>query len=124
MSTQDVPTVFIVDDDRDVRESLQELLESVGRLLKLSWQMVEIHAPKAAELAPPTAGIVLDAARARELYDLAMKGDIKELLARADSASASDPTAAPVYEEVQRLARRFDFKGIRRVLDLAREKNS
>ena len=30
MSMQDVPTVFIVDDDRDVRESLQELLESVG----------------------------------------------------------------------------------------------
>ena len=30
MSAQDVPTVFIVDDDRDVRESLQELLESVG----------------------------------------------------------------------------------------------
>jgi FixJ family two-component response regulator len=30
MSTQDVLTVFIVDDDRDVRESLQELLESVG----------------------------------------------------------------------------------------------
>jgi FixJ family two-component response regulator len=26
----DVPTVFIVDDDADVRESLQELLESVG----------------------------------------------------------------------------------------------
>jgi FixJ family two-component response regulator len=30
MSTQDVSTVFIVDDDSDVRESLQELLESVG----------------------------------------------------------------------------------------------
>jgi FixJ family two-component response regulator len=30
MSPQDVPTVFIVDDDSDVRESLQELLESVG----------------------------------------------------------------------------------------------
>jgi FixJ family two-component response regulator len=30
MSAQDAPTVFIVDDDRDVRESLQELLESVG----------------------------------------------------------------------------------------------
>jgi len=30
MSTQEVPTVFIVDDDKDVRESLQELLESVG----------------------------------------------------------------------------------------------
>src|ERR1700724_3848783 len=30
MSTQDVPTVFVVDDDADVRESLEELLESVG----------------------------------------------------------------------------------------------
>jgi FixJ family two-component response regulator len=30
MSAQDVPTVFIVDDDADVRESLQGLLESVG----------------------------------------------------------------------------------------------
>jgi len=30
MSAQNVPTVFIVDDDADVRESLQELLESVG----------------------------------------------------------------------------------------------
>src|SRR6202020_734983 len=32
MSTQDVPTVFVVDDDADVRESIQELLESVGLL--------------------------------------------------------------------------------------------
>lgn len=30
MSAQDVSTVFILDDDADVRESLQELLESVG----------------------------------------------------------------------------------------------
>jgi FixJ family two-component response regulator len=30
MSAQDGPTVFIVDDDADVRESLQGLLESVG----------------------------------------------------------------------------------------------
>jgi FixJ family two-component response regulator len=30
MSAQDIPIVFIVDDDRDVRESLQELLDSVG----------------------------------------------------------------------------------------------
>jgi len=31
MSTQDAPTVFILDDDdADVRESIQELIESVG----------------------------------------------------------------------------------------------
>ena len=29
MSTQDVPTVFIVDDDKSVRESIRDLLESV-----------------------------------------------------------------------------------------------
>ena len=102
----------------------EELLASVGRLLKLTWRMVEVHAPNALEAGPITAGIIVDEARAVELYDLAMKGDIKELLARADSASAGDPAAGPVYQEVQRLARRFDFKGIRRVLDLAREKNS
>ena len=102
----------------------EELLDSIGRLLRLSWQLIEIHAPKARDAGATTVGIVVDEARATELYDLAMKGDIKELLARADSASAGDPAAAPVYEEVQRLARRFDFKAIRRVLDLAREKNS
>jgi FixJ family two-component response regulator len=30
MSAQDVPTVFVVDDDKSVRESLRDLLESVG----------------------------------------------------------------------------------------------
>lgn len=30
MSTQDVPTVFIVDDDKSIRESIRDLLESVG----------------------------------------------------------------------------------------------
>jgi signal transduction histidine kinase/FixJ family two-component response regulator len=102
----------------------EELLNCVGRLLRLSWHMIEVHAPKVADARAATAGIVVDEGRATELYDFAMKGDIKELLARADSASTGDPAAAPVYEEVQRLARRFDFKGIRRVLDLARERNS
>ena len=30
MSTQDLATVFIVDDDSDVRQSLQDLLDSIG----------------------------------------------------------------------------------------------
>jgi FixJ family two-component response regulator len=40
MSAQEVPTVFIVDDDADVRESLQELLESVG-LRSLSFRTAQ-----------------------------------------------------------------------------------
>jgi CheY-like chemotaxis protein len=101
----------------------EDLLGTVGRFLNVSWHMIEVHTPKPVDAHPSTAGIVMDEARATELYDLAMKGDIQELLACADSASAGDPAAAPVYQEVQRLARRFDFKGIRRVLDLARDKN-
>src|ERR1700757_5245072 len=30
MSTQDAPTVFIIDDDTGIRQSIQDLLESVG----------------------------------------------------------------------------------------------
>jgi signal transduction histidine kinase/ActR/RegA family two-component response regulator len=102
----------------------EQLLLTVGRLLRLSWQMVDVPAPAVQDAAVyrPTDGIVVDEARAMELYDLAMKGDIQELIARADSAAAGDPLGAALYQEVQRLARRFDFKGIRRVLDHAREK--
>jgi signal transduction histidine kinase/ActR/RegA family two-component response regulator len=101
----------------------EQLLLAVGRLLRLSWQMVEVPVPatEVVSIYRPTEGFVLDEARATELYDLAMKGDIQELIARAESGCAGDPGCAALYQEVQRLARRFDFKGIRRVLDQARE---
>jgi hypothetical protein len=50
-----------------------------------------------------------------------MKGDVKGLLARAENAARGDPAGAPVYDEVQRLARKFDMKGVRRILQGARE---
>jgi hypothetical protein len=62
----------------------------------------------------------LDGAWATELYDLAMQGDVKELVARAGAAAESDPAGAPVYQEVQRLARKFDMKSIRGVLQHTR----
>ena len=99
----------------------EELLSTVGRLLSLTWQTLHVRPPAPREEPARTSGLVVDRARAYELYDLAMKGDVRELLARAEDASANDPAAAPVYQEVQRLARQFDFKGVRRVLDQARE---
>jgi CheY-like chemotaxis protein len=99
----------------------EELLSAVGRLLNLSWQTIKVRPAAPSEESPKTTGLVVDRALAYELYDLAMKGDVRELLARAEDASATDPAAAPVYQEVQRLARQFDFKGVRRVLDQARE---
>jgi hypothetical protein len=35
----------------------------------------------------------------------------------------ADPDAAPVYEELQRLARNYDMKAVRRRIDDAREVN-
>ncbi len=66
----------------------------------------------------------LDAAWATQLYDLAMQGDVKELVARAEAAAMSDPVGAPIYQEVQRLARKFDMKTIRAVLKDARPQNA
>jgi len=96
-----------------------ELFDVVGKLLSLTWQTVDVRA--APDGPTSTDGVLVNGRWARELYDLAMKGDIKELLARAASASESDPSGEPVYHEVQRLARKFDIKGVRRVLQSARE---
>jgi len=53
-----------------------------------------------------------------------MQGDVKELLTRTESASLSDPDGAAVYAEVERLARLFDMKSVRRVLQQARSEHS
>ena len=74
----------------------EELLSAVGRLLNLTWQTIEVRPPAPREEPVRTSGLVIDRARAYELYDLAMKGDVRELLARAEDASANDPAAAPV----------------------------
>jgi signal transduction histidine kinase len=66
----------------------------------------------------------LDTAWATELYDLAMQGDVKELVVRAEAAAESDPAGTPVYQEVQRLARQFDMKSVRSVLQHARPDNT
>jgi signal transduction histidine kinase len=53
---------------------------------------------------------------AKQLYDLAMRGDVRELIERAGAASGDDPEGEPVYLEIQRLARAFDMKAIRYIL--------
>jgi len=60
--------------------------------------------------------VPVNAEWASQLLDLAMQGDIKGLVAHATLAVDSDPAGTPVYQEIQRLARKFDFKGIRRIL--------
>jgi len=58
---------------------------------------------------------------ATQLYDLAMRGDVKELVAQAEAASGDDPGGHAVYREIQRLAQNFDMKAIRTILQDARQ---
>ncbi len=70
--------------------------------------------------ARPPAASHLNGEWASELYDLAMQGDVKEIVARAEAASSSDPDGRAVYQEIQRLAQKFDMKTIRTILQDAR----
>ena len=67
-------------------------------------------------------GVKVDSALATELYDLAMKGDVTELLSQAERAAQRDVRGAPLYDEVRRLARQYDMKGVRRVLQRVHER--
>jgi len=58
---------------------------------------------------------------ANELYDLAMRGDVKAIIARADAALEHDPEGHQIYREIQRLARSFDIKAIRHILQDAQQ---
>jgi signal transduction histidine kinase/DNA-binding NarL/FixJ family response regulator len=95
-----------------------ELLERLRTLLQLEWTIVE--APAAVKNAAADINAPIDAQAAAELYDLAMKGEVKALVARVESAMKTDPPGTPLYEELRRLARNYDMKAVRRRLDAAR----
>jgi signal transduction histidine kinase/CheY-like chemotaxis protein len=99
-----------------------ELLERVRGLLGVEWILA---APASAALpssAPDLtpADAPIDSLAADELYDLAMKGEVKALVARAEAAMRAHPDGAAVYEELRTLALNYDMKSIRRRIDAAR----
>lgn len=98
-----------------------ELLDRLAHLLGIEWTMTASAPLPAADVKMKDGRHVpIDVTAAAELYDLAMKGEVKALISRAEDAMRSDPDAAPVYEELQRLARNYDMKAVRRRIDDAR----
>jgi signal transduction histidine kinase/DNA-binding NarL/FixJ family response regulator len=97
-----------------------ELLERLRAMLDLEWTLAGAASIEPAGGGSPLADARIDAAHAAELYDLAMKGEVKALIARAEAAMVADPAGAALYEELRRLARGFDMKAVRRRLDDAR----
>jgi signal transduction histidine kinase len=78
-------------------------------------------APGAGAAAPTQITGRLQGMWANELYDLAMRGDVKALIARADAAQEHDPDGQQIYREIQRLAQSFDIKAIRHILQDAQQ---
>jgi signal transduction histidine kinase/CheY-like chemotaxis protein len=98
-----------------------ELLERVRGLLGVEWILAAPAAaarPLSPDLTPFDAPI--DSLAAEELYDLAMKGEVKALVSRAEAAMRSHPDGAAIYEELRALALNYDMKSIRRRIDAAR----
>jgi signal transduction histidine kinase/CheY-like chemotaxis protein len=95
-----------------------ELVERLGRLFDLQW--IVASPPQAAPGEPDTAadaGAPIEPQTAAELYDLAMKGEVKALIERTELAMRAHPDGARSYEELRRLARNYDMKAVRRRLE-------
>jgi signal transduction histidine kinase/DNA-binding NarL/FixJ family response regulator len=97
-----------------------ELLDRLAHLLAIEWATTPIE-PAAAAHGNAGHGMPIDTAAAAELYDLAMKGEVKALVSRVETAMRADPASAPMYEELRVLALRYDMKAVRRRIDDARE---
>lgn len=96
---------------------LTALLDEIARLLTLQWRVRPSPTPAVAETAESKDGsFQLDEALADELQHLAMLGDIRELVARADEALGTNPAAHAFCREFRSLAGRYDTRGIRRVI--------
>jgi CheY-like chemotaxis protein len=88
----------------------EELWASAQRLLDVSWNYGDVddtRLPFALAIQPPPAG------EAAALYELAAKGDVVAIRARAQALLALDRKYAPFAQSVLDLAGRFKMKAIR-----------
>jgi signal transduction histidine kinase/CheY-like chemotaxis protein len=98
---------------------LPELLEQIGELLALEWQVVA-DGPGTDRVATPAsqASLQVDAAIARELHHLARLGDLSALIEHAERSLSADARAAEFIDELRCLAERYDTAAIRRTLEV------
>jgi CheY-like chemotaxis protein len=88
----------------------EELWAVVQRMLAVTWKHADTEdtrSPFAAPIQPPPE------AEAKAIYDLATKGDVVAIRARAQALIALDPKYATFAQSVLELAARFKMKAIR-----------
>jgi signal transduction histidine kinase/ActR/RegA family two-component response regulator len=96
---------------------LNEVLDTLGRQLDLAWRRIDKSPPVAAELhhapAPLASLDGLPAGIARELYELALLGDIRLFMHRVGELRMLDGELGAAVDELEQLGRSFDMKGLR-----------
>jgi len=97
---------------------LDHVIEVVGRLLGLTWQRAE-HATTeftAARPRPDFNSLALPQALARELYELALSGDVPKLSSRLRESRRGDQATIDAVDALASLADDYDTRGLRAAL--------
>ena len=92
----------------------ENLLEALRQQLKLEWIYSEVKMPEEKKSDLPLIGP--PATEAAALMDLAMRGDIKDLLQRVESLEQRGEEFKPLTGELRRLAKEYRMKEIRELV--------
>ncbi len=97
---------------------LESIVEVVGRLLMLKWRHSH-DAPAELSTAPERpdfSSLTLPQPLARELYELALSGDVQRLSRRLKESRQGDHTIVAVVDALSTLADDYDTRGLRAAL--------
>jgi DNA-binding response OmpR family regulator len=92
---------------------LDEVINVLSNHLRLEWTRGAVRAPPSAANASQSR---LPAKLARELYDLAMQGDVRALADKLREARSRDAGHSEAWTELADLAGSYDMKALRNAL--------
>jgi two-component system, sensor histidine kinase and response regulator len=95
---------------------LDEVINALSNHLRLEWTRGPLRPRRGDGSAAHAAQSRLPAALARELYDLAMQGDVRALTDKLREASSRDAGHSDAWAELAELAGSYDMKALRNAL--------
>jgi signal transduction histidine kinase/ActR/RegA family two-component response regulator len=98
---------------------LEQIVEVLGRELDLEWRKQRQNGHHAAVSPPPLDAALLAGlppALARELYELALLGDVRQLMRRLAEIRGDDGRLGEAVAALEHLGRDFDMRGLRAAL--------
>jgi signal transduction histidine kinase/ActR/RegA family two-component response regulator len=98
---------------------LEQIVEVLGRELDLEWKRQRQNGHHASVASPPIGMEMLagfSPELARELYELALLGDVRELMRRLSEIRGHDKRLGEAVSALEQLGRDFDMRGLRAAL--------